>query len=328
MTISIIVPVYNVQDYIAECIESILSQDYQDYELIIVDDGSTDASGQICEELKDRDPRIRVYHKENGGLSDARNYGIDRARGEYITFIDSDDLVVQGYFSTLKNLVDSNSADVACVQAFVTGNRNEMPNNTDIRSGIVTGAEAVADCLLIKNFGVSACGKLFKAELFSSIRYPRGKLYEDLLTIPYIFEKCGTVAFSTAKLYLYYERSGSITHSKITEKNLALLDDMKKLICYLDIHCPMAHDAAVTRFCIDSVKKLSDILILSGDYSKYIRKIQHKCKTYWKEGLRNPLLAKSIKIQIAILGKSSILYWLLFGPYKIMKAKYKNTRIS
>lgn len=328
MLISVIVPVYNVQDYIRDCVESILKQEEKNFELLLVDDGSTDQSGIICDKLQSEDSRIHVFHKPNGGLSDARNFGIEKARGDFLAFIDSDDFVFPGYLKCLMELIEKYEADVACMRLLVSSNRTQTPSDENTVTGSFTGTEAVKNSLLINLFGVSACGKLFKACLFTDIKYPKGKLFEDLLTIPYVFERCDCVAYTTESLYFYYNRPGSITHTKITEKHLALLDDSAELIHYLDLHCPEAHDAGVVRFCIDSIKRLVDILLITDGYSTYIKTIQDKSLPYWREGLKNNLLPYSIKIQVAILSRSSILYKLLFKPYKLLKSVLGNNIVN
>ena len=122
--VSVIVPVYNVQDYLAECINSIIRQNYTHFELLLVDDGSTDNSGMLCEQYRKKDNRIKVIHKKNGGLSDARNYGIDKALGEYLTFIDSDDYVSEIYLNALVNTAIHNNADI--VQVEFTREKNRL----------------------------------------------------------------------------------------------------------------------------------------------------------------------------------------------------------
>lgn len=328
MSISVIVPVYNVQDYIRDCVISVLKQDYMDLELLLIDDGSTDKSGAICDELQLDDKRIRVFHKPNGGLSDARNYGIDHAKGEFLTFVDSDDFIYPGYLSALMDLIKTFDADVSCIRFLISNDRIKRLDNQNVTKGFFTGEEAVFNSLLRKFIGVSACGKLFKTNLFEGIKFPKGKLFEDLLTIPYIFERCEYVAYSTEQLYFYYNRPGSITHTKVTEKHMAILDDTSELIHYLDFHCPGTHDAAVARFCIESIKRLTDILLLTDEYSKNIETIRKKSYLYWEEGLRNPYLARSIKIQIAILLRSANLYKMFFEPYKKMKYKLTNNHVT
>lgn len=319
--ISVIVPVYNVEYYLEECVSSILKQDYTDFELLLVDDGSTDSSGTLCDTIQQTDPRIRVFHKPNGGLSDARNYGIKHASGGYLTFIDSDDFILQGYLSSLIKLIEEEHADASCLQIYSIGDRGFRPDNSVIETGCITGAQAVTYSLIRKYFGVTACGKLFKTELFKKQQFPVGQLFEDLLTIPYVFEKCEKVVWSTTKLYMYYNRPGSITRSRITDRHLAILDNTKELISYLDAYCPQAHDAAVARFCIDSVNCLVDVLLLTDEYFKKIDIIKEKCKTYWHEGMHNPLLPKNTKTQIRAIQASTLLYWLIFKPYK--KRKYQ-----
>ena len=319
MKISVVIPVYNVEKYIRECVESVLSQDFADFELLLVDDGSTDRSGSICDELSATDRRIRVFHKKNGGLSDARNYGIERAEGEYITFIDSDDFILPAYLSTLEELARQYHADVSCTQAFVSGNRSERPVKGKTEKARVTGEEAVSDSLLRRYFGVSAWGKLYKTSLFSATKFPVGQLFEDLLTIPYIFEKCAFVAYTTDKLYFYYDRAGSITHSRITEKHMMIIDNTIELIRHIDIHCQTAHNAAIARFCIESIKRLVDVLLLTDGYFSRIGAIRAKCEKYWREGLHTSLVPRSIKVQIQLIRFSPLFYWLCFRPYKKMK---------
>ena len=148
------------------------------------------------------------------------------------------------------------------------------------------------------------------------------------MTIPYVFEACNRVAYSTQKLYFYYNRPGSITHSKITNKHLAILSDVKQLIAKMDRLRPETHDAVVARFCVESIKRIIDVLLLSTGYFKRINWICNECRMYWSEGLVNELLPKSIKVQIYLLLKSPALYWILFFPYKRLKFRMENIRIA
>ncbi|MBP3354658.1 MAG: glycosyltransferase family 2 protein [Bacteroidales bacterium] len=212
MKLSIIVPVYNVEEYIIECIDSVLSQTYKDWELILVNDGSTDNSGKICDEYALKDNRINVIHKENEGLSSARNAGIDVAKGEYITFIDSDDVLLNDdiYYKIIKIFNEDNSIDVVQYDVIhkwksSEEHKREYPfktycNKQDILEGYLT-----------ENIHVSCCDKVFKTEIFKNIRFPLGQISEDIAIIPNIVEHTNKLQVSEIGYYGYRYRDGSIT---------------------------------------------------------------------------------------------------------------------
>lgn len=218
--ISIIIPVYNVEKYLERCVESVFAQTYSAYELILVDDGSTDGSGKICDRLAKRDDRVRVIHKENGGLSSARNTGLKMSRGEYITFIDSDDVVHPCYLECL--LKAGKHADISMGKlerfsgetvSFADIDQNEEPD-------LITGQETLG-CFFeqkaeVANY-VSACCKLYKRELFDGIVFPEGRLFEDEFTTYRLYYKADKVAVSQNILYYYYVNDTGIT------RNLTLL---------------------------------------------------------------------------------------------------------
>lgn len=219
-SISVIIPVYNVEKYVSKCISSILNQTYKNFQLILVDDGSTDTSGTICDEFACVDDRIEVIHKENGGLSDARNKGIDwcidKGIGEWITFIDSDDFVHPQFLEKMMEAAVSTNSDVAvCGMTSDFEQWNVIQKNFDGKK-IYNNKEA---CLFIytneKQHAtyVSACAKLFKTSLLKNIRFPYGKLYEDQFTTYKIIYKATKIVEIGDKLYGYYMRDSSIMHS-------------------------------------------------------------------------------------------------------------------
>jgi glycosyltransferase involved in cell wall biosynthesis len=220
--ISVIVPVYNVQDYLEECIESILRQDFHDFELILVDDGSTDNSGKICDTYLDR-TNVNVIHKENGGLSDARNAGISAAKGKYITFIDSDDIVWNKYLSVLHNAALAYDADI--VQAeLLTGDIRKLGTQKYDEKVILSGEEAFRNYLTYKTLTVSACAKLFRKELFDDVLFPVGKINEDNFTIYKYYYLSKKVVCIPEYVYYYRVHSGTIMHGKFTEKNFEVIN--------------------------------------------------------------------------------------------------------
>lgn len=233
--ISVIVPVYNVEKYLNECIDSILSQTYENFELLLIDDGSTDTSSEICKSYLEKDSRIRYFRKENGGLSDARNYGIERANGEYITFIDSDDYIEKTYLEVLVNEITSNQSDVAVVNYVRVDEKGVT--SYDIVPGkdlILTGLEALKNIFYQNCISVSANAKLYKKEIFKDIKFPKGKLYEDISTIPFIFLKAKKIAYSSQVLYKYRIRSGSITESDFKEKDFQMIENTLVVLKYIE----------------------------------------------------------------------------------------------
>ena len=211
--VSVIVPVHKVEEYLCDCVDSILAQSFNDFELILVDDGSPDNCSIICDEYAEKDNRIVVIHQKNGGLSAARNAGIDISKGKYITFIDSDDLVSNTYLDTLYRGIIDNECDISVCQYVLFKNRNEIIDNDFHKENIEIkhSKEAVID-LYNGLISVSACMKLYKSELFSEIRFPKGKLHEDQAVVPLLMYNSSYIFITDSKLYFYRSRNDSIMH--------------------------------------------------------------------------------------------------------------------
>lgn len=213
--ISVIVPVYNVEAYLPRCVDSILSQSYTNLEIILVDDGSSDSCPAICDAYTKKDSRIRVVHKPNGGLSDARNAGMDIAYGKYLAFIDSDDYVTPDYIQTLYTAAKRDDADISIVgmkRVFDGNLPSEMCTGKYIECSYDT-KDAIRELLSIGCISQEACGKLYKAEIFYGIRFPVGELYEDLAIMYQLFLRSERVAYSSRPLYQYFVREGSTMQS-------------------------------------------------------------------------------------------------------------------
>ena len=219
--ISIIVPVFQVERYLKRCIDSILDQSFTDFELILVDDGSPDNCGTICEQYSEKDNRIHVIHKENSGLSDARNVGInwafENSDSKWIAFIDSDDWVHCDYLKILFEAVKTTGCDIS-ICGFVTTNGVSPIIDEKTLSVEVVKSE---DYFCNNNVNaVVAWGKLYKKELFKSIRYPFGKLHEDEYTTYKLLFSVGVCAFINQPLYFYYKNSDGITKSGWSPRRL------------------------------------------------------------------------------------------------------------
>lgn len=217
--ISVIVPIYNVENYADRCINSIVNQTYKCLEIILVDDGSKDNSGVICDKWKLKDERIIVIHKKNGGLSDARNEGIKYATGDYIAFIDSDDFIDNDMFSILyKNIKKANSQISICKYIQIEENQQfEFKKSQEI--SIYSKEKAILELLSEEKITNHAWNKLYKKDLFKTIRYPKGRNFEDIGTTYKLFSKCDKIVYTPCECYAYIIRGNSIT-GRVSEKSL------------------------------------------------------------------------------------------------------------
>lgn len=220
--ISIIVPVYKVEPYLNKCVQSIVDQTYKNLEIILVDDGSPDHCPQMCDNWAAQDERIKVIHKENGGLSDARNIGIETAHGRYITFVDSDDYVDKRFVEFLYIQMQKNAVQIACVgmQPF-TDNDHVLVDDERYETIIYSRKDAVRALFDEKKFGNYVWNKLFQKELFDKIKFPSGKVMEDLAIVYLLLEQCDKISYCPAKVYFYYQRAESTLH----KVNTKLLED-------------------------------------------------------------------------------------------------------
>lgn len=220
--ISIIVPVYNVEAYLAKCVDSILAQTYTNLEIILVNDGSSDGCGRICDEYAKQDKRIKVIHKQNGGLSDARNVAIDVATGEFITFIDSDDYVTDDYIMTLYSLIKKYECKVsiALYNTFVEGSKPKVVNRV-YREDCQTNIKAIEEMFYQEKYDTASWAKLYHSSLFATgIRYPKGIVYEDLATTYLLIFQSDKVAFCNRRIYNYLLRRDSIEGSSFSSKKM------------------------------------------------------------------------------------------------------------
>ena len=210
--ISVIVPVYNVEKYISQCLESIINQSYQDLEIIVVDDGSTDNSGTICDEFAEKDKRIIVYHTENHGLSAARNYGIDHLQGEWLMFVDSDDWVSPKFCERAYEVARKNNADLVIFQKENTKENGIIQRKK--RYKITDSANLITCEEAIDGGSVYAWNKMYKRELFSDIRYPEDHVFEDIAVTHKLIYKAKRIVSISDILIFHRIRKNSISQTK------------------------------------------------------------------------------------------------------------------
>ncbi len=236
--VSVIVPVYNTEKYLERCISSITEQIYQNLEIILVDDGSTDNSLEICNEWSKKDKRIKVVHKENGGLSSARNAGIDASLGDYLVLVDSDDRIAKEMISKMYSAIRIHDADLAICD-FIKGTEDFYPFAEEETNELVseeidplTALRSIYKDSYNAQMYVAAWGKLYKKELFNTVRYPEGKLFEDIYVTHRILYDCKRIAVVSNKLVYYYQHSESIMNSKFNVKKLDYLQALNERILF------------------------------------------------------------------------------------------------
>lgn len=245
--ISVIVPCYNVEPYLERCFASIAGQSYGHIEVILVDDGSTDGTGALCDRLAVTDSRARVVHKANGGLSDARNAGIDVAHGELLAFVDSDDYMPPHAIATLLGVMQATGADIS------EGRQRRFDEGStctvEQKEGHVTTYtthEAIDNMLYQHTLSCSACSHLYKASLFDGLRYPKGMLYEDLAVAYDLLSRASTVSHTSAVTYCYMQRRGSIT-GHYSHKRTDVLNILDSLLERVEAESPRHISAVQSR---------------------------------------------------------------------------------
>ena len=315
--ISVIVPVYNVEKYLARCVDSILAQTYENLEVILVDDGATDRSGLICDEFASKDSRVKVIHKKNGGLSSARNAGLETAAGEYIAFVDSDDWIEPDAYAHMMQLMKKHQVKLVCGGRYdVSGKTGERKVGLcPKREEVISGEELAGRIFLWAGCDSSACDKLYHRSLLEHFRYPEGKVCEDVPVTYKIVLQAERVAMSDRPFYNYYHRAGSISMaSAITEKTFHFSQHTEVIYPYIRDHHPAI--AAQARYL--RVRSLSHILLLLEQSEAEVRQqfaaeYRHARKELKKHTLfflKSPYFGKKEKITNLLLN---------FGLYRLLR---------
>ncbi len=314
--LSIIVPIYKVEDYIYKCVDSILAQTFTDFELILVDDGSPDNCPKICDEYALKDERVKVIHKENGGLSDARNAGIEIARGEYLAFVDSDDFLSLDMYEKLIALADSNSADVV-VCDYVLAYVNKEPIFEDSTDLFVMGREeALTQMICNRLFSVNAWNKIYKRELFEVERYPKGMLYEDLALTYRLIDKSEKIVYTPAKKYAYLQRGTSImgqTGYKMKKDKVTIVEDMIEYFKGRDNYLKIC--SGISSYLLNDVYKMA----VSGNLTsckEYVEELKACVKKYKKELQKNKYISFKDRVVLRLAVKNAKFLQFMYGKIR------------
>lgn len=314
--ISIIVPVYKVEQYLRKCIESILNQTYTNFELILVDDGSPDDSGKICDEYEKIDSRIKVIHKKNGGLSSARNAGIDIARGEYLGFVDSDDFIESYMYEKLLQAIIRDGCTLAvCNTNYVFEDGMVLQKCRNASDTILDFKQAITEMNTYRLFDMGAWSKLYHRSLFEHIRFPEEKLSEDFYIMYQIFDKAQKVTYVGMPCYNYLQRRNSISRNKKINHDFEYA--AKEQMEYLEHKYPDLKTLGHTMYASAALTVYDFYLKNKVKCPK--EKLKHFCEVVQanKEYIEKAeFLSKEKKVQFKLFLLNPFLYKLVFLTYR------------
>ena len=323
--ISIIVPVYNIEKYIEKCVTSIMDQTYKNLEIILVDDGSTDSSSVICDQLAKRDKRIKVIHKENGGPSDARNYVLKYATSKLIAFVDGDDFIEKNMYEILYKNLNNNNADISiCSRKIEYENGKDCKKRTMQKNDIILldKKQALVELNSFSKFDMSACDKLFKKELFDEILFPINKKSEDLYIMYKIFFNANKIVYDSSKLYHYIQRSNSFSKSKRIDN--FYIDACKEQQQFFKNNCYDILFAANTMYIFSLIFQYNIYILYEEKYSReWYKNIKCEVKKHMKEIIKNKNLPLQRKLQVLFFYYFNNIYSFLLKNKNRKKKMYK-----
>lgn len=309
MKVSVIIPVYNVEQYLSRCVESVIAQTHKDLEIILVDDGSKDESGKMCDFYSDGDNRIIVIHKENGGLSSARNVGMEVASGDAIFFLDSDDYLSEDCIAKCVELADEHDADVSIVQmVHVSEATNEvMQTEQEAKICLFNSEQAIEASLYQRLYTCCAPAKLYKRNVLGDIRFPVGRISEDLATCHLFLSRATRVVYSNHSGYFYRQRENSIMHV-FNAKRMDALEWALEIEKFCSRFYPGIAKATVCRTFNVAVHLLLDLPENGKDHDQYSPVIWKEIKRTRIQTIRNGSARNRDKIAalLSFLGEKGL----------------------
>lgn len=308
--VTVIIPAYNVSRYLPQCLKSVTRQSYRNLEILVVDDGSTDATGGIADECAECDGRVRVIHKSNGGLSDARNAALDVSQGQWVTFVDGDDLLSADFVRRLLDVAGSTGCDavVGGHMEFANGNAPQLPESHQAgRVKALSGMEALRAMLYQRKLTHSAWGRIFKRDLFNGLRFPKGVYYEDLAIAHKLYPSIRMLAMTSEPLYYYRQRPGSIL-ATFSMKRTCVLDVMDSVAMQVEQRYPALCKAVHSRQLSANLNMLRLMPIGDPEYAEVSERCWNNVKRLRKECLldRHTRIRNKAASLISYLGKNAL----------------------
>ena len=317
--IDVIIPVYNTSKYLSRCMNSLLNQTYTQFNVILVNDGSTDNSGELCDKYASEHENISAYHKENGGLSSARNYGIEKSTAEYITFVDPDDYVNKHWLEVLWKAMDKYDADMVSAGVTMVYDTSDVGADDDTYglaySELIEKDEAYRRMFAQLDIDVSMCTKLFKRKIFDEIRFPIGELYEDMQVIGQVVEACERIVAMDNKGYFYYQRAESIMYGSMSEKRMKLVSCMESLHEQMDKRYPKAEEAARTR-CVRCYIHVFNRTIFDDAFKAQEEELRKKIVQEKKFVRKGQYFGRHEKVAVEMIALNVGLYKLFLKIYR------------
>ncbi len=301
-----------------------LSQTYSEYELLLVDDGSTDGSGEICDEYRLKDRRIKVIHQPNGGLANARNQGISKSSGEYLTFVDSDDWVDARLLEMLWEGIGKGATISACGFYTVRNDAAKAWRNPETGYRVVPAVEATKDMMYTKSIDTSAWAKLYHRSCFDHIRFPEGRLYEEVATTYRLFLTQERIAITTTPLYYYVKRPGSIVTSSFSEKHMDMLKHSGEMLELAEESYPELIPAARRRIVYACFYLLKTMGKEYRAYPEQVERIMTQFRAYEKDVFRDPETPGRDKAAILTLRKGPAFFESCWGIYSHLTGRNGN----
>lgn len=325
--VSVIVPIYNVEKYLPKCLDSIIHQSYENLEIILVDDGSTDKCPLICDDYAKKDKRIKVIHKNNGGLSDARNVGLEIAKGEYCAFIDSDDYVDTDFIKTLINSAINSHSDIAVCAYYIDSGMNLTKQKATTEKEIsFNNIQAMKDFFAQKSIcGVMTWNKLYKRSLFTNneITFPIGRIHEDNFTTYKLLYFAARVCYISDPLYYYVNRPGSIMNRGYSNNTLDIIDAAEEAYNWVcDKSIPLVEE--VQSYQLNMIINVLNIMLDNGIFDRTAWTKSKKWVRSKRVSLyRNPYISIRQKYLIKLIEFGNIPYGFARKIYSFKKVIYE-----
>ena len=301
--ISIIVPIYNVERYLSRCIESILNQSFKEFELILVNDGSLDNSGEICDIYASKDDRVKVIHKKNGGVSSARNVGVSTANGEYIGFVDPDDYIDKEMYYKLYRLCIDNDSNIAICRfnREINGKLQNIGSTEEIIE--LNNIEAMNELFKGNLYRFSLCNKLFSKKCFNNVSFPEGRIHEDLSTTYKLFVNSRKASYINYCGYIYVRRENSISTSTYSEKRLQAFIGWDEIIDFMSRNYSELIEQVIATFiywCMDNISYILNQVDDYNDVKKCLNTIRIYTIKYHLYIKQNKILSLKYKLKVII----------------------------
>lgn len=321
--ISIIVPVYNVCEYLDVCLDSLKKQSYPKLEIILIDDGSTDGSGVVCDDFARLNPYTKVIHQENHGLSAARNTGLSIATGKYVTFVDSDDYVAADYVSYLFSLISKNGTLVSiCAISELTIKNHQINYGADYQEKSMSTEEALGRMLREEGFNVSAYAKMYRRDLWQGITFPENSVHEDLGTTYKLLEKCPKIAYGPEPKYIYRKRKNSISSAEFSDQKLDIIRLTDEMCASIEAKFPYLINTTNLRRMHARFSVLRQMMLaknLTEPQKQKEQEIIKYLKSNKKHITKNPYatLRDKLAIYTLLLGKSIFKFsWQAYSAFR------------